>query len=218
VACSIQFGSSLYQSTKNIGEIPDDIIIKFDIIGVIRFLRKSYGVEETSIDQPLEVCSSVDAVPTTKSVGALINGLCVSSRGLISPYTKLPLWLSGMKVTYRDDDDHLITLTTRDNIQSKNEKYPLTNMLGSEMKENMEHLGVNYNILTALETVSSAVNMSYIFLMYTTRETCRFNGRLRRRGAQQRKFLQVLPLSWQKDAHIFSIQLQILYQMQDKSI
>jgi hypothetical protein len=54
-----------------------------------------------------------------------------------------------------------ITLATRDDVHSLNEAYPLTVMLGSETKVNMEHLGENYNILTKLGADASVVNVSY---------------------------------------------------------
>jgi hypothetical protein len=67
----------------------------------------------------------------------------VNDCGAISPYTKRPLCLSEMRGTSWDDEDAPITLATRDDMQSRNEAYPLMVMLGSETKVNMKHLGEN---------------------------------------------------------------------------
>jgi hypothetical protein len=102
-----------------------------------------------------------DAAPITKSVGALTQGLSVNDRGAKSPYTKRPLYLSEMRGTSWDDEDAPIALAARDDVHSRNQAYPLTVMLGSETKVNMEHLGENYNILTNLGADASVVNVAY---------------------------------------------------------
>jgi hypothetical protein len=66
-----------------------------------------------------------------------------------------------MRGTNWDDEDAMITLATRDDIHSRNESYPLTVMLGSKTKVNMEHLGENCNILTKLGDDASAANVVY---------------------------------------------------------
>jgi hypothetical protein len=85
----------------------------------------------------------------------------VNDRGAISLYTKRPVCLSEMRGTNWDDEDAPIALATRDDVQSRNEAYPLTVMLGSETKVNMEHLGGNYNILTKLGADASVANVAY---------------------------------------------------------
>jgi hypothetical protein len=94
-------------------------------------------------------------------MGALTQGLSVNDRGAIRPYTKRPLCLIYMRGTNWDDEDAPITLATRNEVQSRNEMYPLIVMLGSETKLNMEHLGDNYNILTKLGADASVVNVAY---------------------------------------------------------
>jgi hypothetical protein len=135
--------------------------IKFHVIRVVRLLITSYGLEEAAKHRSIDICSSADAAPITKSVGALTQGLSVNECGEISPNTKRPLCLSEMRGTNWDDEDAPITLTTIDDVQSRNETYPMAVMLGSETKVNMEHLGENYNILTKLGADASVVNVAY---------------------------------------------------------
>jgi hypothetical protein len=128
---------------------------------VVRLLIKLYGLEEAAKHKSIEIFSSADAAPITKSAGAQTQGISVNDHGAMSLYTKRPLCLSEMRGTNWDDEDAPITLTTRDDLQSRNEAYPLTVMLGSETKVNMEHLGENYNILTKLGADASVVNIAY---------------------------------------------------------
>jgi hypothetical protein len=163
----------LHRAAKRIEAVADGIVpfsrfstpsgegIKFHVIQVVRLLIKSYGLEEATKHRSIEICSSADAAPITKSVGALTQGLSVNDRGAISPYTKRSLCLSEMRGTNWDDEDAPITLAARDDAQSRNEAYPLTVMLGSETKVNMEYLGENYNILTKLGADASVVNVAY---------------------------------------------------------
>jgi hypothetical protein len=65
-----------------------------------------------------------------------------------------------MRGTNWDDEDAPITLAG-DDVKSRNKVYPLTVMLGSETKVNMEHLVDTYNILTRLGFDASPVNISY---------------------------------------------------------
>jgi hypothetical protein len=69
--------------------------------------------------------------------------------------------LSETRGTDWDDEDSPITFATRDDVQSRNEAYPLTVMLGSKTKINMEHLGENYNILINLRVNASPFNIAY---------------------------------------------------------
>jgi hypothetical protein len=162
--------TNFHRAAKRIEDVADGIVtfsqfsipsgegIKFHVIQVVRLLIKAYGLEETAKHRSIEICISTDAAPITKSVGALTQVLYVNDRGTISPYTKRPLCLSEMRGTDWDDEDAPITLATRDDVQSRNEAYPLRVMLGSETKVNMEHLGENYNILTNLGADASVVN------------------------------------------------------------
>jgi hypothetical protein len=143
----------LYRAIKGIEYASD---------GIVPFTRFSTpSVEEIKLQRPIEICSSADAAPITKSVGALTQGISVNDLGAISPYTRRPLCLSEMRGTNWYDEDALITLTTRDDVQSRNEAYPLAVMLGSETNVNMEHLGENYNVLTMLGGDASWVNIAY---------------------------------------------------------
>jgi hypothetical protein len=65
-----------------------------------------------------------------------------------------------MRGTSWDDEDTPITIATRNDVQSRNEAYPLTVMLGSKTKLKMEHLGKNYNILTNMGDDTSVVNVA----------------------------------------------------------
>jgi hypothetical protein len=71
--------------------------IKFHVIQVVRLFIKSNGLEEAAKHRSIEICSSDDAAPITKSVVALTQGLSVNDRGAISPYAKRPLCLSEMR-------------------------------------------------------------------------------------------------------------------------
>jgi hypothetical protein len=50
-----------------------------------------------------------------------------------------------------DTDDNPITLALRDEIQSRNEMYPLSIAFGNKTKENLVHMGVVYDKLTVLQ-------------------------------------------------------------------
>jgi hypothetical protein len=60
-----------------------------------------------------------------------------------------------------DEEDNPISLATRDNVQSCNEAYPLTVMLGNETRHIMVHLGENYNVLNGLTIDASPIDPSY---------------------------------------------------------
>jgi hypothetical protein len=122
-----------------------------------------------------------------KSVGALTQVLSVNDRGAISPYTKRPLCLSEMRGTNWDDEDAPITLATRDDVQSRNEAYPLTVMLGSETKVNMEHLGENYNILTKLGADASVVNVAYKPFYVTHKGDMSLQWKITKKGCATKK-------------------------------
>jgi hypothetical protein len=149
----------LYHTAKIIEAVADGIVpfarlstpsgegISFNVICVVRMLIKAYGLEEDIKHRPIEICSSADAAPITKSVGALTQGLSANDRGAISPYNKQQLCLSETRETNWDNADAPITLTMKDDMQQCNKPYPLAVMLSSETKVNMEDLGENCKIL-----------------------------------------------------------------------
>jgi hypothetical protein len=89
--------TDLYRAEKRIEAVADGIVpisrlstpsgegIKFNVIHVVRLLIKAHGLEDAAKHRPIEICSSDDAAPITKSVGALAQGLSVNDCGAISP-------------------------------------------------------------------------------------------------------------------------------------
>jgi hypothetical protein len=87
--------TDLYRTAKPKEAVAHDIVpytrfstpagegIKFGTIKVILVLIKSYGLEEVAKHRPIEVCSSADAAPVTKSVGVLTQGISFNDRGAI---------------------------------------------------------------------------------------------------------------------------------------
>jgi hypothetical protein len=75
--------TGLHRAAKRIEAVADRIVpfsrfstpsgegIKFHVIQVVRLLIKAYGREEAATHRSIEICSSADAAPITKSVGAL---------------------------------------------------------------------------------------------------------------------------------------------------
>jgi hypothetical protein len=191
--------TDLHRAAKRIQAVADGIVpfsrfstpsregIKFNVIQVVILLIKSCGLEEAAKHRLIDICSSADVAPITKSVGGLTQGLSVNDRGAISPYTKRPLCLSEMRGTNWDDEDAPITLAKRDDVQSRNEAYPLTVMLGSETKLNMEHLGENYNILTQLGADALAVNVAYKPFEVTHKGDMSLQWKITKKGCATKK-------------------------------
>jgi hypothetical protein len=191
--------TDLHRAAKRIEAVSDGIVpfsrfstpsgegIKFNVIRVVRLLIKAYGLEEAAKHISIEIRSSVDAVPITKSVGALTQGLSVNDCGAISPYTKRPLCLNETRGTNWDDKDALITLATRDDVQARNEVYPLTVMLRSETKVNMQHLGENYNIVTKLRADASVVNVAYTPFDVTHKGDMSLQWKITKKGCATKK-------------------------------
>jgi hypothetical protein len=87
-----------------------------------------------------------------------------------------------MRRTSWDDEDTPITPAARDDVQSRNEASPLTVMLGSDTKVNMEHLGENYNILTKLVADVSVVNVTYTPLDVTHKGDMYLQWKITKKG------------------------------------
>jgi hypothetical protein len=171
--------------------------IKFNVIQVMRLLIKAYGLEEAAKHISIKICSSADAAPITKSVGALTQGLSV-------------FCLSDMRGTNWDEEDAPITLATRDDVQSRNESYSLTVMLGSETKVNMEHFGENYNILTNLGADASVVNVAYKLVDITHKGDMSLQWKIMKKGCSTKKDNEKFCMCWTCKGKDINIPMEII--------
>jgi hypothetical protein len=157
----------LQRTAKRIESIVNDTIpttqfhtacVKFENVeAAIGILCKAYGLEEAAKKCPVEISSSADSMPVLKTLTALTQGIAVTDMGTISPWTGRPLCLSALRGTEWDTDDNTIKLVSRDEIQSRNEMYPLSIALGNETKENLVHMGVVHAKLTVLQSDATSI-------------------------------------------------------------
>jgi hypothetical protein len=71
--------------------------VRFENVeAVIALLIKVYGLHEADKKHPIEISSSADAAPVTKTLTALALGTAMTDMGVISPRTGRPLCLSAL--------------------------------------------------------------------------------------------------------------------------
>jgi hypothetical protein len=118
---------------------------KFENVeAVIALLIKAYGLHEATKVCPIEISSSDDAALVTKTLTSLTQGIEMTVMGAFSTWTGRSLCLSALRGSEWDTEYDPITLASRDEIQSRNEMYPLTISFGKTRQKKMWCIWVKY--------------------------------------------------------------------------